>query len=90
MTSESLFPSLEPREKGYLQVSEIHSIYWERSGNPIGKKIVVIHGGPGGGRASPWGSPGWPTSGGGSAAGATGGAEAATSQDSLAASTVQA
>jgi len=49
MKEKVLFPSIEPREKGFLQVSKIHSIYWERSGNPNGKKILVIHGGPGGG-----------------------------------------
>ena len=49
MKEKNLFPSIEPREKGLLQVSKIHSIYWERSGNPKGKKILVIHGGPGGG-----------------------------------------
>ena len=49
MQEQILFPSIEPREKGFLQVSKIHSIYWERSGNPNGKKILVIHGGPGGG-----------------------------------------
>ena len=49
MEEKKLFPSIEPREKGFLKVSKIHSIYWERSGNPKGKKILVIHGGPGGG-----------------------------------------
>ena len=49
MEENKLFPLIEPREKGFLQVSKIHSIYWERSGNPKGKKILVIHGGPGGG-----------------------------------------
>ena len=44
-----LFPPIEPREKGLLQVSKIHKIYWERSGNPNGKKILLIHGGPGAG-----------------------------------------
>ena len=46
---KNLFPSLEPYEKGFLKVSDIHKIYWERSGNINGKKILVIHGGPGGG-----------------------------------------
>ena len=41
MKEKNLFPSIEPREKGFLQVSKIHSIYWERSGNPKGKKILV-------------------------------------------------
>ena len=49
MKDQVLFPKIEVREKGYLQVSDIHTIYWERSGNPNGKKILVIHGGPGGG-----------------------------------------
>ena len=49
MEEKNLFPQIEPRKKGFLQVSKIHSIYWERSGNPNGKKILVIHGGPGGG-----------------------------------------
>ena len=49
MEEKNLFPPIEPRKKGFLKVSEIHSIYWERSGNPNGKKILVIHGGPGGG-----------------------------------------
>ncbi len=49
MNKEKLFPSLEPNEKGFLKVSKIHTIYWERSGNPEGEKILVLHGGPGGG-----------------------------------------
>ncbi len=49
MKDQVLFPKIEVREKGFLQVSDIHTIYWERSGNPNGKKILVIHGGPGGG-----------------------------------------
>ena len=49
MKDQVLFPKIEIREKGFLQVSDIHTIYWERSGNPNGKKILVIHGGPGGG-----------------------------------------
>ncbi len=49
MESEILFPQIELREKGFLQVSNLHKIYWERSGNPEGIKILVVHGGPGGG-----------------------------------------
>tara|TARA_B100000965_G_scaffold215675_1_gene180353 strand:- start:1511 stop:2461 length:951 start_codon:yes stop_codon:yes gene_type:complete len=49
MVKEILFPHLEPKEKGYLKVSEIHEIYWERSGNLDGEKILILHGGPGGG-----------------------------------------
>ena len=49
MSDNILFPVIDPRETGLLKVSKIHSIYWERSGNPNGLKILVIHGGPGGG-----------------------------------------
>jgi proline iminopeptidase len=32
-----------------LPVSPIHSIHYEQSGNPTGKPVVFLHGGPGGG-----------------------------------------
>jgi len=32
-----------------LAVSPVHTIYWEESGNPNGKPVVIVHGGPGGG-----------------------------------------
>jgi proline iminopeptidase len=44
-----LFEPFEPIETGMLKVSEIHSIYWEVSGNPEGKPVIILHGGPGGG-----------------------------------------
>jgi proline iminopeptidase len=43
------YPSLEPFQRGFLQVSELHSIYYEQSGNPKGQPVVFLHGGPGGG-----------------------------------------
>jgi proline iminopeptidase len=53
LSSESiddvLFPHIEAHTEGKLQVSEIHTIAWERSGNPDGIPVIVIHGGPGGG-----------------------------------------
>ena len=49
IVKESLFPDLEPYDKGFLIVSKIHTIYWERSGNPEGAKVLVLHGGPGAG-----------------------------------------
>lgn len=45
----NLFPPIEPYETGFLQVSDLHRIYYEVSGNPDGKPAVVCHGGPGGG-----------------------------------------
>jgi proline iminopeptidase len=44
-----LYPPIEPFAAGMLEVSERHSIYYEQSGNPQGKPVVFIHGGPGGG-----------------------------------------
>tara|TARA_Y100001933_G_scaffold77521_1_gene78736 strand:+ start:82 stop:1020 length:939 start_codon:yes stop_codon:yes gene_type:complete len=49
LKKENLFPPIEPREKGLLAVSNLHKIYWERSGNPYGERILIIHGGPGAG-----------------------------------------
>ena len=46
---EVLYPPIEPYKTGTLQVSELHTIAWERSGNPDGMPVIVIHGGPGGG-----------------------------------------
>ena len=46
-----LYPPLEPYASGHLQVSPLHSIYFEESGNPQGKPVVFLHGGPGGGTA---------------------------------------
>jgi proline iminopeptidase len=37
------------RRSGHLRVSPLHEIYWEESGNPRGKPVVFLHGGPGGG-----------------------------------------
>ena len=45
----TLYPEIEPRETGMLDVGDGHSLYWERSGNPAGKPVVFLHGGPGGG-----------------------------------------
>src|SRR4051812_43362619 len=47
------YPVTEPFERGHLEVTDGHVIYWERVGNPRGKPAVVLHGGPGSG-ATPW------------------------------------
>ena len=46
---EVLYPKIEPYSTGMLPVSELHTIFWERAGNPDGQPVIVIHGGPGGG-----------------------------------------
>ncbi|WP_285040934.1 prolyl aminopeptidase [Plantibacter sp. LMC-P-059a] len=43
------YPAIEPYETGMLDVGDGQSLYWETSGNPDGKPVVFLHGGPGGG-----------------------------------------
>ncbi len=44
-----LYPEIEPYKTGRLKVSSLHEIYYEECGNPNGKPVVMVHGGPGGG-----------------------------------------
>ena len=52
-----LFPSsrfysndlFEPYNEFKLNVSDLHTIHVEQSGNPDGKPVIFLHGGPGGG-----------------------------------------
>lgn len=44
-----LFPALEARESGMLDLDETHVMYWEECGNPDGVPILFLHGGPGAG-----------------------------------------
>lgn len=44
-----LYPAIEPYHQGFLKVSDLHTIYFEESGNPDGKAVIILHGGPGGG-----------------------------------------
>ena len=46
-----LYPAAEHRQSYMLEVSGGHSIRVHESGNPTGKAVVVLHGGPGGGSA---------------------------------------
>jgi len=32
----NLYPQIEPYSTGFLKVSDLHTIYWEQSGNPSG------------------------------------------------------
>src|SRR3954452_23113965 len=49
MELRSLYPSIDPYETGLLDVGDGDQIYWEVCGNPDGKPVVMLHGGPGGG-----------------------------------------
>ncbi len=43
------FPEIEPFKSEFLKVSEIHNIHVEQCGNPSGRPVLFLHGGPGGG-----------------------------------------
>ncbi len=43
------YPEIEPYEHGMLDVGDGNKVYWEACGNPSGKPVVVLHGGPGSG-----------------------------------------
>ena len=45
----TLYPAIEPFDTGRLKVSDLHEIYYEQCGNPNGKPVVFLHGGPGAG-----------------------------------------
>ena len=44
-----LYPPVEPFDRQMMDVGGGHSIYVEQSGNPEGRPVIVLHGGPGGG-----------------------------------------
>src|ERR1044072_646014 len=45
----SLYPEIEPYDSGHIRVSAVHELYYEQCGNPSGKPVVFLHGGPGAG-----------------------------------------
>ncbi len=44
-----LYPEVEPHRTEHLRVDDLHEVYLEESGNPDGKPVLFVHGGPGGG-----------------------------------------
>lgn len=49
LLNRNLYPHIDPYSSGFLKVSDLHSLYWEQSGNPNGHPVVFLHGGPGAG-----------------------------------------
>lgn len=49
---DTLYPAIEPNRSGMLPLDDVHTMYWEESGNPDGVPVLFLHGGPGAG-ASP-------------------------------------
>ena len=52
MTQPELFPPTEPYETGTLALDGRHTMYWELCGNPEGRPVVFLHGGPGAGASA--------------------------------------
>ena len=44
-----MYPIFEPYDSGHFPVSDIHHLYYEQVGNPRGRAVLFLHGGPGGG-----------------------------------------
>ena len=49
MPRGDLFPEIGPFETGYLPLPAGHVMYWEQVGNPRGRPVLFLHGGPGAG-----------------------------------------
>ncbi|MFC3194281.1 prolyl aminopeptidase [Marinicella sediminis] len=49
---KSLYPAAEVLNSGFLSTNSVHRVYWESCGNPNGKPVVFVHGGPGGGTSA--------------------------------------
>jgi proline iminopeptidase len=43
------FPLVEPYAQGLLDVGDGNRVHWEAAGNPAGKPVLRVHGGPGSG-----------------------------------------
>jgi len=40
-----------PRRAGLLDVGDGNQVFWEARGNPLGRSVLLVHGGPGSGRS---------------------------------------
>jgi proline iminopeptidase len=49
MSLRDFFPTIETFDTGRMKVTDLHEIYYEQVGNPQGRPVVFLHGGPGGG-----------------------------------------
>lgn len=49
MSLKDFYPQIEAFKTEMLKVSDIHSLYVEQCGNPKGRPVIFLHGGPGGG-----------------------------------------
>lgn len=49
---KTLYPEIEPYDRGMLDVGDANSIHWMQSGNPGGVPALILHGGPGSGSSA--------------------------------------
>jgi len=49
VTEREPYPPIEPYQHGMLDVGDGQQLYYEQCGNPDGRPLVRLHGGPGGG-----------------------------------------
>ena len=47
--ADYLYPPIDPFDQRVIDMGDGHRIYVEQCGNPQGKPVIVVHGGPGGG-----------------------------------------
>jgi len=52
MSDLPFYPEIEPHAVGRLAVGGGHELYWEVCGNPAGRPVVFLHGGPGAGAST--------------------------------------
>ena len=45
---KTFYPAIEPNVQDTLPEQDGHTVYYETSGNPAGKPVLFVHGGPGG------------------------------------------
>ena len=50
-TTTPRYAPIEPYRSGQLPLDDLHTMYWEESGNPNGVPVLFLHGGPGSGTA---------------------------------------
>lgn len=43
-----LWPPTQPYKTGYFKTDDTHELFYQLGGNPKGKSVMVLHGGPGG------------------------------------------
>ncbi|MFI9836106.1 prolyl aminopeptidase [Nonomuraea sp. NPDC051941] len=49
-----MYSPIEAYDQGMLDVGDRNQVYWEVSGNPAGKPVLIVHGGPGGEFSANW------------------------------------